>query len=634
MKTGFFTKNNLLVLALSSVMAGGVYADVPALTVSNNQILCGDEVKGFAGNTLLPSNTGSGQEKMYNTSVVKWLKDNWKSTIIRAVLSADDDSYVENNEASIERIETVVDAAIDNDMYAIIDFSCQNIENNISEAIAFFEQMAQNYGSFNNVIYEIDCEPSLLGWNDAFKPFAEEVISAIRSIDPDNLIIVGTPNGSQDVDIASQDPIMGDNIAYALHIYAGTQDQNLRDKALMAMNNGIPLMVTQWGTANTNDSGTVNKSSSNEWLTFFKAHNLTHLNLAVDKLSIDKIDVNDLIGEIGDVGLDEDSLIDAVTDLTESIVNVDVDVDVDVDPETDVDVDVDLESIDTIEDLTEQLINVGVGVIDTTKVGVDVSVNNLIDIFDVLNQVNVDVSVNVDTDTDVDVDVGMDAGSLIGTEDQDGLLDKITSDDLVDAVDLIMNSGLDSAANLILSTDPTSAIDLITNSDLHDMVDQIDLNSTNTDICNNSSLCLIDETALIELIEQVQMENQTDLLFDAIDLIKMIDKIQSGNLVGVSSNSVTDLIKITGQGRSKNPITNLNDAIDLIAMVGDVEAANLLDQDDLAFLIASIALLIQNDTLEPALPDVSFITDPFNNLFDQAITGGLWGNSVGTGRAI
>src|SRR5690606_41644798 len=52
---------------------------------------------------------------------------------------------------------------------------------------------------------------------------------------PDNLIIVGTPTWSQDVDVASNDPITGySNIAYTLHFYAGTHGQFLRDKASTA----------------------------------------------------------------------------------------------------------------------------------------------------------------------------------------------------------------------------------------------------------------------------------------------------------------------------------------------------------------------------------------------------------------
>lgn len=48
--------------------------------------------------------------------------------------------------------------------------------------------------------------------------------------DPDNIIIIGSPNWSQDVDIAAADPVEGTNLMYTLHFYAGSHGQELRDK--------------------------------------------------------------------------------------------------------------------------------------------------------------------------------------------------------------------------------------------------------------------------------------------------------------------------------------------------------------------------------------------------------------------
>jgi aryl-phospho-beta-D-glucosidase BglC (GH1 family) len=272
----------LVVLVVFLTASGGIHADVPALTVSGNQILSGGQVKSFAGNSFFWSNTGWGQEKMYNASVVKWLKEDWKTTIVRVALGADESgSYLEDPEGNVSRIETVVDAAIANELYVIIDFHSHHAEDKKAEAIAFFERIAQKYGGYNNVIYEIYNEPLQISWSNVIKPYAQNVISAIRSIDPDNLIIVGTPTWSQDVDVASMDPVMGTNIAYALHFYAGTHGQNLRDKALTALKNGIALMVTEWGSVNADGDGAVDEASSNEWMSFIKEHKLTHLNWTV-----------------------------------------------------------------------------------------------------------------------------------------------------------------------------------------------------------------------------------------------------------------------------------------------------------------------------------------------------------------
>ncbi|MBZ5488660.1 glycoside hydrolase family 5 protein [Halomonas aquamarina] len=273
-------KPALITLAISASTAAA--ADVPPLSVEGNQILSGGEAKSFAGNSFFWSNTGWDQEKMYNAQVVQWLKEDWNTTIVRAAMGADEGgSYQQDPQANVERVETIVDAAIDNDMYVIIDFHTHHGEDKKEDAIRFFQQMAQQYGDHNNVIYEIYNEPLQVSWSNVVKPYAEDVIAAIRDIDPDNLIVVGTPTWSQDVDAASADPIQGSNIAYALHFYAGTHGQSLRDKAETALNNGAALMVTEWGAVNADGGGAVAEQSTREWMDFLAENNITHLNWAV-----------------------------------------------------------------------------------------------------------------------------------------------------------------------------------------------------------------------------------------------------------------------------------------------------------------------------------------------------------------
>lgn len=244
----------------ASFLASAAFADVPPLTVSGNKILSGGQAKSFAGNSFFWSNTGWEQEDLYNAQAVQWLKNDWNATIVRAAMGADEDgSYIEDPQGNQQRVETLVQAAIDNDIYVIIDFHSHQAHALEAQSIAFFREMAQKYGAYNNVIYEIYNEPVGVDWNGTIKPYAERVISAIRSIDPDNLIVVGTPNWSQDVDVASWNPITSSsNIAYTLHFYAGTHGQWLRDKAQTALNNGIALFVTEWGAVNANGDGGAN----------------------------------------------------------------------------------------------------------------------------------------------------------------------------------------------------------------------------------------------------------------------------------------------------------------------------------------------------------------------------------------
>jgi len=60
---------------------------------------------------------------------------------------------------------------------------------------------------------------------------------------------VGTPNWSQDVDVAADQRIIDSNIAYAFHFYSSDSwhKQNFRDKVITALQKGAPIFVTEYG---------------------------------------------------------------------------------------------------------------------------------------------------------------------------------------------------------------------------------------------------------------------------------------------------------------------------------------------------------------------------------------------------
>jgi len=273
-----------ITLAFALILPFGfAQAEVAPISVSGNKVLFGGVQGSVAGNSYFWSNTGWGGEKYYNASVVGWLKTDWKSTLVRAVMGVDETGGYLTDASNKTRAIAVADAAIANNMYVIIDWHSHHAENYQAESIAFFKEMATKYGNTNNVIYEIYNEPLQVSWSGVIKPYAQAVIAAIRAIDPDNLIVVGTPSWSQDVDVAANDPITGyANIAYTLHFYAGSHGQALRDKAQIALNKGVALFVTEWGSVNADGGGAVANSETDAWVTFMKANHISNANWALN----------------------------------------------------------------------------------------------------------------------------------------------------------------------------------------------------------------------------------------------------------------------------------------------------------------------------------------------------------------
>ncbi|MEW7289619.1 cellulase family glycosylhydrolase [Aquimarina sp. 2304DJ70-9] len=255
------------------------------LRVNGNKIVNKNNVPtSLAGNSLFWSNAGDTSD-FYNAETVSHLASDWNSSIIRVAMGVKETwdggtGYIDSPVAQKNKIRKVIDAAIANGIYVIIDWHTHEAERYEAEAVDFFTEMADLYGDKDNIIYEIYNEPIGQSWSE-IKSYANAVIAGIRSKDPDNLIIVGSSTWSQDVDIASNDPINDSNTAYTLHFYAGTHSQGLRNKAITAMNNGVAIFATEWGSVNADGNGSSNVAETEKWMEFFKEHSISHVNWAI-----------------------------------------------------------------------------------------------------------------------------------------------------------------------------------------------------------------------------------------------------------------------------------------------------------------------------------------------------------------
>jgi len=107
-------------------------------------------------------------------------------------------------------------------------------------------------------------------WSGETKPYHEEMVSVTRQ-HTDNLIICGTLKWSQDVDVASSDPVERKNIAYTINFYASSHGEELRSKCRTALNSGAALFATEWGTCEASGDGRLHLAEgwlSSRFITF------------------------------------------------------------------------------------------------------------------------------------------------------------------------------------------------------------------------------------------------------------------------------------------------------------------------------------------------------------------------------
>ena len=218
----------------------------------------------------------------YADSAVDQLVDDWQVGVVRAALGIEEGGYLEHPSDNEAKVVAVVERAIERGVYVIIDWHDHRASEHQASAVEFFTRMARRYGSSPQVIFEIWNEPLDVEWS-VVKAYAQAVIAAIRGAGANNLVLVGTPNWSQDIDDALADPLSAvTDVAYVLHFYAGTHGQWLRDRAQRAIDAGLPLFVTEWGTCEATGNGDVSEPETKLWMELLARHQISWANWALN----------------------------------------------------------------------------------------------------------------------------------------------------------------------------------------------------------------------------------------------------------------------------------------------------------------------------------------------------------------
>ena len=219
-----------------------------------------------------------------NKAAFKTLRDNWGVNCIRLAMYTEEyNGYCfGGNQAELRKlINNGVKYATELGMYVIIDWhilSDGNPAKNKKQAMSFFKYMAKKYKNQNNIFYEICNEPNGgTSWN-TIKSYASSVIKTIRKYDKKNIILVGTPTWSQDVDVAADSPIKGySNIMYTFHFYAATHGDSYRQKVQSAIQKGLPVFVSEFGISESSGNGRIDKNEANKWIQFLKKNKISYV---------------------------------------------------------------------------------------------------------------------------------------------------------------------------------------------------------------------------------------------------------------------------------------------------------------------------------------------------------------------
>lgn len=281
-KSGVITQENMSKQNTNSSMSGNfspVYSG--GLSVKGNKLV---NSKGQQVQLRGVSTHGLAWFPQYvNSSLVSELKTKWNCNVIRlAMYTAEYGGYCTGgNKENLKRlINNGVTYATNNGMYVIIDWhilSDGNPNTYINESKKFFAEMANKYKNNSHVIYEICNEPNGgTSWSQ-IKSYAETIIGIIRQYDADAVVIVGTPTWSQEVDKAASNPITKyNNVMYALHFYAGTHQQDLRNTMVKAVNAGLPIFVSEFGISDASGNGSINTDQGNKWISLLNKYGISY----------------------------------------------------------------------------------------------------------------------------------------------------------------------------------------------------------------------------------------------------------------------------------------------------------------------------------------------------------------------
>jgi endoglucanase len=241
----------------------------------------------------------------------------WNIDVIRLAMYVGEDGYADHPAELLAKVEKGINLANRRGLYVVVDWHILNpgdptdpkyltagldlpqyanirrYHPEFTGPQLFFAYLSDKYGNLPNIIWEIANEPNNIEaddpWSDVILPYSQGVVDVIRQYDrdglSDNIVIVGTNNWSQFVDEPVSAPVQDANgqIMYAVHFYAGTHDTGyedeestwLRDKITAALDGGLAVFCSEWGTSLASGDEGPFIDFSERWLNFLDENKIS-----------------------------------------------------------------------------------------------------------------------------------------------------------------------------------------------------------------------------------------------------------------------------------------------------------------------------------------------------------------------
>jgi len=298
-------------MAVSASRVGPVstYGELTAKSIGGNGQLVGScptyastpvQVKGMS---LFWSSAADSSTNFYTEKAVNRMVSEMNIEVIRFAMGVTEEKfkdqgrgYLSTNNGAVTAgatgktlqlgyLKNVVNAAVENDIYVIIDWHIESSDGSTEGAKEFFEYAAKEYGSYNNVIFEVWNEPT--GSMDAVKTHANTIIPIIRKYS-DNLVLVGSPDWSKKPYDCATSGIQDskNNYACTFHFYAASHTKGEWSKTIEdAMGTGVPVFVSEWGTVSFDGNGGANQANSQEWITWMNEKKISWANWSASAIN-------------------------------------------------------------------------------------------------------------------------------------------------------------------------------------------------------------------------------------------------------------------------------------------------------------------------------------------------------------